>query len=256
MKSQNQSNNLTGEAEKVLRDFAIPTSMLSALPFFYFDIMKRFTETTKWSDPWYRKLSIKHKALWGYLCDNCDNAGVWKIDFELASFQIGEEVSKEDIENFNEDKERVVISKDAIIIKDFIAFQIGNLVGENLTNLQKSCLALVNAYAKKGIKLTGKLRVAKPIRTGIGIGKGKGKDKDKGISKDKKNHIVFKQPSLEEIRAYCKEHNYSLDTEKFFNHYETSNWYRGKTKIRNWKACVRTWVTSDNPLAKTRKKYV
>lgn len=52
--------------------------------------MKRFTETTKWSDPWFRRLSIKHKAFWIYLLDNCDLAGVWNADLDLASFQLGE----------------------------------------------------------------------------------------------------------------------------------------------------------------------
>jgi hypothetical protein len=50
---------------------------------------KRFTETEKWGDPWFRNLSMPHRLLWCYICDNCDNAGVWKVDLALAGFRIG-----------------------------------------------------------------------------------------------------------------------------------------------------------------------
>lgn len=56
--------------------------------------VKRFTDTEKWSDPWYRKLSLLHKLLWDYICSRCDLAGVWKPDLELASFCIGEPIDE------------------------------------------------------------------------------------------------------------------------------------------------------------------
>jgi len=57
-------------------------------------MVKRFTETTKWLDPWFRKLPAKVKIFWMYLIDSCDNAGFWIVDFELASFLIGEKQCK------------------------------------------------------------------------------------------------------------------------------------------------------------------
>ena len=29
--------------------------------------------------------------------------------------------------------------------------------------------------------------------------------------------------------------------EEFIDHYEANGWMRGNTKIKDWKACVRTW---------------
>jgi hypothetical protein len=43
---------------------------------FLFVSLKRFTETTKWADPWFRKLPLRLKSLWHWLCDTCDMAGV------------------------------------------------------------------------------------------------------------------------------------------------------------------------------------
>lgn len=167
---------------------------------------KRFTETTKWADPWYRRLTCIRKVFWLYICDNCDNAGVWKVDYELASFHIGAPINEKDLLSFNESKERVRIEKEYAIIQDFIPFQIGNLAGENLTNLQKNCLILIGKYKKRGISLTGKLRVSYPKRSGIGkgIGKGisKGKDKEEnkpeGLSLSDQNFIL----SLKKNPAY------------------------------------------------------
>lgn len=51
----------------------------------------------------------------------------------------------------------------------------------------------------------------------------------------------FKPPTLEEVTAYCAERGNAINPQKFLDHYEAAGWMRGKTKIRDWKACVRTW---------------
>ncbi|MBP3655487.1 MAG: hypothetical protein J6K32_02205 [Clostridia bacterium] len=51
----------------------------------------------------------------------------------------------------------------------------------------------------------------------------------------------FIPPKLEEVAAYCAERQNGVDPEQFLAHYEASGWMRGKTKIRDWRACVRTW---------------
>ena len=72
------------------------------------------------------------------------------------------------------------------------------------------------------------------------------KDKDK----DKDNIIPpnnppkgkrFTPPTVEEVRAYCLERKNGIDPQAFIDHYASANWMRGKTKISDWKACVRTW---------------
>ena len=54
-----------------------------------------------------------------------------------------------------------------------------------------------------------------------------------------------KKPSgVEEVIEYFKELkiiNPKENAEKFYNYYESNNWYRGKTKIVKWKSCVKTW---------------
>jgi hypothetical protein len=42
--------------------------------------------TEKWEDPWFRKLKPNEKLLYLYMCERCDIAGFWPIDFGLASY--------------------------------------------------------------------------------------------------------------------------------------------------------------------------
>lgn len=68
------------------------------------------------------------------------------------------------------------------------------------------------------------------------------------------NVNVFKKPKLEEVKEYCKERNNNVDAETFLNFYESKGWMVGKNKMKDWKACVRTWEKkSKNIIAKEEK---
>jgi hypothetical protein len=51
----------------------------------------------------------------------------------------------------------------------------------------------------------------------------------------------FTPPTLEQVTDYCRERGNAVDPQKFLDHYEANGWVRGKTKIKDWRACVRTW---------------
>lgn len=56
----------------------------------------------------------------------------------------------------------------------------------------------------------------------------------------------FAPPSVDEVRSYCIERKNGIDPSAFIDHYEANGWMRGKSKIKSWKACVRTWE-KNNP---------
>ena len=62
------------------------------------------------------------------------------------------------------------------------------------------------------------------------------KDINKLISK--KN---FVKPNVDDVRKYCVERKNSVDAQKFVDFYEAKGWMIGKNKMKDWKACVRTW---------------
>lgn len=55
------------------------------------------------------------------------------------------------------------------------------------------------------------------------------------------NAKKFVPPSLDEVQMYCQERGNNVDPQRFLDHYTASGWVRGKTPIKDWKACVRTW---------------
>ena len=56
---------------------------------------KRFTDTEKWDRPWFLALPPEYKAFWEYLRDKCDRAGIWYVNFELASYLIKSPIDPE-----------------------------------------------------------------------------------------------------------------------------------------------------------------
>ncbi len=58
---------------------------------------------------------------------------------------------------------------------------------------------------------------------------------------DKKERMLFIVPSLQEVSGYCQERNNNVDSQKFFDFYESKGWMVGKNKMKDWKAAVRTW---------------
>jgi len=58
----------------------------------------------------------------------------------------------------------------------------------------------------------------------------------------------FVKPTLEEVTAYCDERKNNVDPSHFINHYDTKGWVVGKTKMKNWKACIGTWEAKDKEM--------
>jgi uncharacterized protein YdaU (DUF1376 family) len=54
------------------------------------------------------------------------------------------------------------------------------------------------------------------------------------------------KPSIEEVRAYCKERGNSVDPAQFMDHYTANGWKIGKSAMKDWRASVRTWERNAN----------
>ena len=78
-----------------------------------------------------------------------------------------------------------------------------------------------------------------------------GKD---SIGKDNINNKRFTPPTLDEVKEYCKERNNSVDPESFINFYESKGWVIGKSKMKDWKAAVRTWERNEKKKPSAEQK--
>lgn len=63
--------------------------------------------------------------------------------------------------------------------------------------------------------------------------------------REKKDSRNFVPPTLSEVKAYCQERvregKPAINPEQFLDFYEAKGWMIGKNKVKDWKACVRTW---------------
>ena len=59
--------------------------------------------------------------------------------------------------------------------------------------------------------------------------------------KERKAAARFSQPTLEEVRAYCRERNNNVDAERFYDYYTSNGWKVGRNPMKDWKAAVRQW---------------
>jgi hypothetical protein len=131
--------------------------------------------TEKWSDPWFRKLPPIHKVLWLFLCDNCDHAGIWKVDMDALEYYIGSKFHQTEVlQQINHGKERIkAISDNEWFITTFVLFQ-QKVDSLELLNPNNKChLSIIRILSKKGL-LSPYQAPTKPLVRGLGIGIGIG----------------------------------------------------------------------------------
>ena len=136
---------------------------------------KRFTDSEKWKDSWFMDLPSKYKLFWLYILDECNHAGIWKVNFKVAIFYIGENLEYSEVKRTLQD--RILILDDNYwYIEKFIKFQykcdIQGLKVRNKAHL--SVLNILNEYDK-----------FKPLVSPLLGVKDKDKDKDKDLDKEK-----------------------------------------------------------------------
>jgi hypothetical protein len=71
---------------------------------------------------------------------------------------------------------------------------------------------------------------------------------------DSNKKALFKKPTLIEVKNYCILRKNNIDAESFIDFYESKGWQIGKEKMKDWKACVRTWEGREKNKPKTMSK--
>jgi hypothetical protein len=192
---------------------------------------KRMTDTDKWKKRFVRELSPQHKLLWFYILDDCNHAGIWEVDIEVASIRVGYELIHDMLPQAFLDKIVIFDNGDKWFIPEFIDFQYGELNPNS--NVHKSVIALLQKY-----NLEGYLKGLQTLPNRV---QDKDKAKDIVIVKDKVKAKRFVKPNVEDIIDYCNERNNYVDPQKFYDYYSSNGWKVGKNPMKDWKAAVRTW---------------
>ena len=64
----------------------------------------------------------------------------------------------------------------------------------------------------------------------------------------------FVPPTVDEVRAYCRERGNSVNPQRFVDYYSSNGWMVGKNKMKDWKAAVRTWEQKEKPQGRPAPK--
>jgi hypothetical protein len=105
---------------------------------------KRLTDTDKWKKPFIKELPVEYKLFWLYILDDCDHAGVWQVDVEVAEIRLGTKLSIQKAQGYFKKNIVVLDSGTKWFIPDFISFQYGAFNEEN--KMFKSIMPILNKY--------------------------------------------------------------------------------------------------------------
>lgn len=148
---------------------------------------KRFTDSLKYKKKFFRDLPGPYKLLWDFLYHDCDNCGIWIVDFVMAQNYVGLDMPI-DIETalklFNNGEQRIVEIKagEKWFLPGYIEFQYVQLSEKN-----RAHLPVIGALKKLGL-LNPDLSLIQNLKEDTGPlqgAKDKAKEKDKEKAKDK-----------------------------------------------------------------------
>jgi len=136
---------------------------------------KRFIDTSLFNKRWFREFPPKMKLFYLYMLTQCDHAGMYDVDLELASFQTGMPVKQEDVDEYLKDHIEI-IKEDKWFLRKFVDFQYG-ILNQN-----------VKAHASV-MKILDKYKCLQTVPNSLNTVKDKDKYKDKVKIKDKEKDM-------------------------------------------------------------------
>ena len=147
---------------------------------------KRFIDTSLFRKGFVRGLEAPYKLLWLYILSECDHAGLWDVEIEIAELRLGVKFGKDPLSVFSEK----VVSIDGgskWFIPSFIEFQYGDLNPENRAH--NSVISLLRKHS-----LLTEENEIKPLISPLQGSKDM--DKDKELDKEKE-----KEPKIKKFNA-------------------------------------------------------
>ena len=84
--------------------------------------------------------------------------------------------------------------------------------------------------------------------------KEKEKEREKEYILRSNEYTDFSLPTFDEVKDYCTQEGLTtVDPQKFWDYYEMMGWQSGGKPIRDWKAALRLWNTSERSKAESKR---
>lgn len=197
----------------------------------------RFTNTEKWQDTWFSDLSPHAKLVFMFLCENCDNAGVYEINKKFMLFLTG--LQDEELKSsITELRKSYILSKDkkSIWLKGYLKHQ-KKLPLNPKNNSHKQIILLLEEMTSDDDRFKSCKEMVRLIPV-------TDTPKTRQVRQPAKK---FVKPTIDEVYAFMVEKEFQLakkEAERFWNWFESNGWKVGKNPMRNWKGAVNTWIAN------------
>lgn len=212
---------------------------------------KRFTDTEKWKKGFLRGLQGPYKLLWLYVLDDCDMAGIWQVDLEVARIRIGEQIDGPTALRLFGDRVKPFDNGKKWFVRDFIFFQYGELKETNRMHL-----SVIKTLKANHLDFSQGVSEALPRGQDQGQGKGQGYGEGKGGVGEK--NLEWFQSLLDErwridIQDIHRDKDLDQAIREAYGHLKSSPHRLATTEQGDAKRLVNGWL-SKMPAKQTMKK--
>lgn len=200
--------------------------------------VNRLTNCDKWNDQWFSDLSPEAKLLFMFLCENCDNAGVYEVNKKFMMFLTG--LNEMQLARaIPEIKSKYIRSKDGskIWMTNFLKHQKKLPLNRN-NNAHRQIIMILeaNVQYEEHFQTCKKMTALIPPDPSA----------PRKRHTPKSNMVKMVKPTRVEIFDLMVSLGFAnADTEAtiFFNYFESNGWKVGKNPMKDWNAAVHGWVT-------------
>jgi hypothetical protein len=210
----------------------------------------RLTTPDKWTDSWFSDLSINGKLVFLFLVDNCDNAGFYEINKKFMLFLLGmEEIQlKNALAEIKTSKKCYELSADKkrIWLYNYLKHQ-KKLPLNPKNNAHKQVIMKL----EESIDNQDLFPKCKEIIKLIPLNENKIPTKK---AQTRIPRATFTKPTVDELKEFMLEKKCTfefakVESEKFWNFYESKNWKVGKEKMSVWKSACSNWIKNNSSSA-------
>lgn len=202
-------------------------------------VLRRFTDTLKWDDPWFRQLPGVQKLVFLYVIDRCNNAGFWEVDEDAIAWHT--KVDRKHLEGAWKGLERGIKGASGWVwVRRFLKHQ----KNEPLTPhnpAHKQILMLIKDQVERFKDCPEFKEFVGPymgLLCPIGIGTGTGKGKKRESAEREKSD---RPTSREEVRSFVVELGIPLtDGDYYWDKWSGNGFKNNRESMKDWRAVIRS----------------
>jgi hypothetical protein len=212
----------------------------------------RLTNVDKWNDVWFSNLSPHAKLLFIFLCENCDNAGVYETNKKFMLFYLG--INEEELRKAIEEIRKIYVKSNdgnRIWIRNYLRHQKKLPLNDNNNNHKQIILILKDNLSDES-KFKGCKEMSSILPESLKVVTKRIYNRvlQDPENSESKTRVKFSKPTVQDVTDFMKEKEFSMaETEavRFINYFESNGW---KGAVNNW---IENWkIRNDKQVVKTK----